>query len=163
MSKRVIKTTAIFNLTRSHQNMHDKVTLVFPLSCIKKYTETMLTFCQSKSGQEKYIKTLSTFCYGSYAQQSSSKRSQFFGHRNNIDESTSKHRWFLAIEITSKKYFEIMWKFIDFCIYIIDVNLLNVSVGPLVCPLHTHLDQRLTKMTQKSEFHRLKVLVGTND
>ena len=111
-------------------------------------------------------------------------------HRKNVDFSSIKIRSKKIIETTSilrssklrrAKYVErtsilylskLHWKgtskwrknlLIFYFRHINVISTLNQRRFDVVCPVRTHLDKRLTKMTHKSEFHRLKVWVERND
>ena len=91
-SKMDIQTTLVFNISKTYQK--ENQFSVFHLNYTRKYTETTLIFCPSKSDWKKHRNDVDI----SLIEVTSNKV-----RRNDID--------FPSIEIKSKKYIEMTWKF----------------------------------------------------
>ena len=105
----------------------------------KENIETTSIFRSSKLRRTKYVETTSIFRSSKLLRREYVETTSIFRSSKLHRKSTSK--WRGSLSIFSFQHIDVIWT-------------LNRRRFDVVCPVRNHLDQKLTKMTQKSEFHR---------
>ena len=136
MSKRDIKTSTIFCISKSRQNKCAQVTSVFHLNCIKSTPKHRWFFVYLDQVEKSTSKRRRYFVHQKYVEQSTWKWRRFFAHRNYIENVRRNEIDFFSIKITLKKYVNMTWKSSIFSFPRIAVIFTsNQRLSDVMCPL----------------------------